>query len=463
MRSSPLIRSLAASAATILFLSSSLLAHAGPASMTRPTTVWASVASLGMISRGGSATGAATRASIAAHLTDPARGQAAATAHAESEVPGPAGIPGRVDLSASAPPVGDQGALGSCASWAFGYYLRGYYALRDGYYPSGSNEGGEGGLAAGYLYSQLAAGNPDAATSAKQNVDLLTVQGIVANADFSQGNDQLASQPTAEQTALAARYRIAGHRFIESVPGSNRAQIESLMAAGSPVVLNIALTGTFYAVSADSYLFSGPSAPSDPSHDIAAFGYDSAGVWVENSWGTGWGKDGWAELSWGWLETNGLRFIDTITPLTPTPLPSDMPATSATIATLPTSSSDPGAITPIGSSTSSGAPQGQGAAAPSSPATVRNSALAVRQLALELSPAGTVRIRWLTNLPTSSQAYWRDSSGQIHATPRDRALRLAHVLSLPSLVHGQPYEVWVRGTSANDRTTQSAPIRIVAP
>src|SRR5689334_1387751 len=52
-----------------------------------------------------------------------------------------AALPASVDLSQNAPPVGDQGSVNSCTSWATGYYLRGWYAKRDGYYPSGGSGG----------------------------------------------------------------------------------------------------------------------------------------------------------------------------------------------------------------------------------------------------------------------------------------------------------------------------------
>ena len=448
------LRSLAGPTLAVLFLSSSLIAHAAAAATymapQRPTG-GAHALPVGMASQG-AATGVATRALIAAHSV---QGRVATT-RAGGAVGTPTGMPERVDLSASAPRVADQGALDSCASWSFGYYLRGYYAIRDGYYPGGSNAKGEGGFAAGYLYSQLAGGHSDAPTSAEQNVDLLTAQGIVANADYPQGNDQVAAVPTASQTALATRYRIAGHRFIRSVPGSNRQQIESLLAAGNPVVLSIALTDAFYRVGPTTYLFDGPGAAGGSSHDIAAFGYDSVGVWVENSWGTGWGRAGWAELSWRWLETQGLRFIDTITPLAPAPPAAGTPAAAPTAGT---GAPGPGATNGAGGS--SGAALGVAGPVPTRPAG--NLAPTMRQFSFDVRRDGTYSAHWRTDQPTSGQAFWRDAGNQYRATPLDRVLRLAHTISLPGLVHGHRYTIWVRGVSAGGRIGQSAPHPIVAP
>jgi hypothetical protein len=36
-------------------------------------------------------------------------------------------------------------------------------------------------------------------------------------------------------------------------------------------------------------------------HGVFAAKYDTAGVWIENQWGTSWGNQGWAELSWAFV------------------------------------------------------------------------------------------------------------------------------------------------------------------
>ena len=69
---------------------------------------------------------------------------------------GSANYPASVDLSQWAPPVGNQGQVGSCAAWALGYYLRGWYANKYGNYPAAS----PGGFSAMFVYN-LATGGQD--------------------------------------------------------------------------------------------------------------------------------------------------------------------------------------------------------------------------------------------------------------------------------------------------------------
>lgn len=66
--------------------------------------------------------------------------------------------PAAMDLTQYDPPVGDHGQVGSCTAWATGYYLRGWYAKRDGYYPAGGSPS-TGSFAAMYLYAQIVRGS----------------------------------------------------------------------------------------------------------------------------------------------------------------------------------------------------------------------------------------------------------------------------------------------------------------
>lgn len=112
-----------------------------------------------------------------------------------------------VDLSQYAPPVGDQGSVLSCVSWATGYYLRGWYAKRDGYYPSGGASN-TGSYAPMYPYSQLVHGQ-NTGTNFNDTLNILQQQGIDTRADYTQGDYNYTSPPTSVETANAAHIKIA--------------------------------------------------------------------------------------------------------------------------------------------------------------------------------------------------------------------------------------------------------------
>ena len=105
-------------------------------------------------------------------------------------------LPDSVDLSQWDPPVGNQGQVGSCVSWATGYYYR--YWLRN------QALGETSTFAPMYLYSQISHG-VDRGLSFGENFNIMESQGIDHEVDYSQGDYDYTTQPTpAEVTAAAA-------------------------------------------------------------------------------------------------------------------------------------------------------------------------------------------------------------------------------------------------------------------
>ncbi len=261
--------------------------------------------------------GTQTQATAAAPLTPPiaalhANGVPGTGIHALGFLPNPAvpraaqlapyilkALPGTVDLSQFDPPVGDQGGVDSCVSWATGYYLRGWYARRDGYYPAGGT-GGTGSYSPMFLYSQLVHGQ-NVGTYFSDNLNLLE-QGIDTRADYGQGDYDYWDLPTAAERANASHIRIASYTNLGGGPNL-QSWIESTMAGGNPVVLGIPIYPEFDRASASNPLVGLPLAneTSRGGHAVFASKYDANGVWVENQWGTSWGLNGWAELSWAFI------------------------------------------------------------------------------------------------------------------------------------------------------------------
>ncbi len=212
-------------------------------------------------------------------------------------MPVPASLAPSVDLSRYDPPVGNQDALHSCTSWAIGYYLRGWYARRDGYYPGG--DAATGGFAPMYLYSQVARSGDG--SSFTDNLNILRTQGIAPRIDYAQGDDNGVDRPTPAEQQTAAPYRISGYSYLLPRTGPLQQQIEGSIAGGDPVVLAVPVYSNFDAADATHYLIDGTPGALEGYHAVFASHYDEQGVWVLNQWGTDWGHDGYAELSWAFV------------------------------------------------------------------------------------------------------------------------------------------------------------------
>lgn len=243
-------------------------------------------------------------------------------------------LPATVDLSAYNPPVGDQGVAfptggiqgeGSCASWATGYYLRGWYAKRDGSLPTD-------GFAPNYLYAQIARG-VDQGSTFQDNLDILKEQGIDASSDYLHDHLDFTSQPTDTERTNAARYKIASYVDYSNSPAF-LLWIKAMLASGNPIAISIPVYRYFEEVSATNPFVNSPGisdiATFLGNHALFVYGYDQRGVLVENSWGTRWGNGGFGELSWDYVAYDATEAV-AMTPQLPLFSWQQLPGTASDI------------------------------------------------------------------------------------------------------------------------------------
>jgi C1A family cysteine protease len=205
--------------------------------------------------------------------------------------------PASVDLSSEAPPPGDQGPTGSCTTWSTAHSALGWWANHSGY--AGAT------FAPMYLYAQIVDGNCSEGSTVDTVLGMIENQGVETQTDYEpmQFDLDCSTQPTSAQQANAARFKISGYHQSSLLEGPKHA-IEAVLASGRPAILSINVYPEFDNASSSSYLVGPPVAGDTLSggHAIAAFAYDANGVWILNSWGTDWGTNGWAELSWDFVD-----------------------------------------------------------------------------------------------------------------------------------------------------------------
>jgi Papain family cysteine protease/IPT/TIG domain len=208
-------------------------------------------------------------------------------------------VPASASLRTLMPPVGDQGQIGSCVAWSIGYALMGYYA--------NLTQAPGAPYAPLYLYMRTVdpGGAPTHGLYPPDALALATAGGVDTQVDYTQGTTGWRTPPTAAQIANATKYKVAGWKTLWSGypygqgPAAQTA-IKQAIAAGSPVAIDFPVFPDFFNIHS-SALYTTTSGVSQGGHMVAAYGYDSEGIWIRNSWGTYWGAAGDAHLSWAFV------------------------------------------------------------------------------------------------------------------------------------------------------------------
>jgi hypothetical protein len=213
-------------------------------------------------------------------------------------------LPASYSLQQYAPIPGDQGDVGSCAAWGTAYTAMGVLENMDhyqGFWDNPFNALPGGGGSAMYVYSQTCGGE-DNGSNLDDDVAVETSQGDDEHSDYTQGEADWWGLPTAQETANAQNWILAGGYDIDT----DQYSIEQAISDGEPVVLGIEVTQAFENNTSGYYPDPNDYVDDDYTslggHGPTAVGYDSDGLIVENSWGPYWDKGGYVHISWDWLE-----------------------------------------------------------------------------------------------------------------------------------------------------------------
>lgn len=207
-------------------------------------------------------------------------------------------VPTAMDLTGYAATPGDQGQVSSCVGWATGYTLLGWYA----------NYQRQAGapFAPMYVYSQINGGR-DAGATIPSAWGILEGQGVAEQAVYPQGNYNWWTKPTAAETLNAALHKTRSHTYLfagDNQGAAAQTALQAALAGNQPVVLGIPVHSGFGSLSPSKQVWRLADTTGKALlgyHALVAVGYDSTGVRIENSWGTGWGAAGFATLGWDFV------------------------------------------------------------------------------------------------------------------------------------------------------------------
>lgn len=221
-----------------------------------------------------------------------------------------AAAPAAADVSEWNPAVGDQGPIGSCATWATGYDYGAWLANKAG--AANALQ-----FAPMYIYTQVNGGSPDNGSDPGEDFDIMKSQGIdtIEHYDQVMGGSNAAtrnywSRPNRQAQQGAAQHRIdswetlwedGGNGFNCGGSSGASAAIQSAISSGYPVVYAFPVYSDFENYSPGDLVEPQGGWPGG-GHAVFASKYDAKGIWIQNSWGKDWGDHGWAHLSWRFVE-----------------------------------------------------------------------------------------------------------------------------------------------------------------
>lgn len=219
-------------------------------------------------------------------------------------------LPTSVNLIPYTVKVGNQNPLGSCTVWAIDYAMLGYWARL-------SNVN-----APDFLFNPMFtfsiistlqadgtyAAAPWTAMTSTQNRgnDTQTHYRPTSTTSFSKTD-----QPDASELANALKYEFNGFdTLVNSQSGAGQAgidRIKNYLYYGYPVAVNIPVWRDFWLLQNQNGAYydviNSTLQPNTGRHEVLAVGYDQYGLWVQNSWGSAFGKGGFARLAWNLVST----------------------------------------------------------------------------------------------------------------------------------------------------------------
>ncbi|NLE54588.1 MAG: C1 family peptidase, partial [Lentisphaerae bacterium] len=238
-------------------------------------------------------------------------------------------LPPAADNSAGLPPVGDQGAQGSCVSWAVGYYLKSYQEGREHGWDLGDPAHQ---FSPAFLFNQLSVNyEPEEGYWLVSNTTFDYVfnqvlrHGCCSLAAMPYNDADYRTWPSAAAFKEAIPYRAESYAYIgHGQMDATLPAVKEILASGDLVVVGIPIyrpdrttPGRFDLLAAGDADYEMPPISDNylaGYHALTIVGYDESkfagvgGYKIVNSWGAEWGDAGFAWLSEPFLTKFGTAF-----------------------------------------------------------------------------------------------------------------------------------------------------------
>jgi hypothetical protein len=218
----------------------------------------------------------------------------------------------QVDLSDEVPPVGDQGGQGSCVSWSVGYYHRTQLEYRERHWDLTDPDHQ---FSPAFIYNQVN-GGADRGSYFEHSARLVCEQGCASMADIPYNQYDYLSWPSESAYSHAIPFRTKAWNWMNVRDTAELSNVKQLLANGSTVVLGINCYQNFMNINQfdNIYCVADRYGPNTFGHGVTIVGYDDSlpthdgigALKLVNSFGTGWGANGFWWMSYKAVMDAGL-------------------------------------------------------------------------------------------------------------------------------------------------------------
>lgn len=206
-------------------------------------------------------------------------------------------IPTEHDISMYLPRVKSQGKQGSCVAWAAGYYLKSFQENLEDFNNGILTMDNE--MSPAYIYNQIKVSDCAGGSVVQHALDTIVSQGIVDYNVMVYDENECSTQPTEAQKTSAEPNKIENYFYLD--PDMVFEQTKAALLNNQPVVIAITIDRSYFGARDENgeYIYRKFNSP-DGGHAMLVVGYDDErnAFKVVNSWGSGWGNQGFVWIDY---------------------------------------------------------------------------------------------------------------------------------------------------------------------
>ena len=206
----------------------------------------------------------------------------------QASASGASAAPNAIDLSGNFPIPGNQGQQGSCVGWATAYALKSYQErLEMGWTLNAQSRV----FSPAYVFNQIAASGCQG-SQIYDALNLIVDQGCATLASTPYTDSTCGTQPSSSARSEASKFPGARWYRVGSVQ-----EVKDALANRLPVVIGMDVYQNFMYLSGSGSVYNTIGGSYQGGHAVTITGFDDSrygGAFrVINSWGTGWGDQGY--------------------------------------------------------------------------------------------------------------------------------------------------------------------------